>query len=72
MFTSDLQATEDKAISEVKARLRVKFSDRNPGEVARVVDAVTRDFTFARVRDYVPLLVERISRDELSHRLVAK
>jgi len=71
MFASNTQVNEDKAIGEVRERLSARFAGRNPAEVARVVDKVTRDFTTARVRDYIPVLVERISRDELNHRFVA-
>ena len=71
MISSNPQAHEQKAIGEVRERLRTRFSERNPDEVARVVDKVTQDFTTARIRDYVPVLVERISRDELNHRFVA-
>jgi hypothetical protein len=71
MFASNTQVNEDKAIGEVRERLSARFTGRNPAEVAQVVDKVTRDFTTARVRDYIPVLVERISRDELNHRFVA-
>jgi hypothetical protein len=70
MFSSNPQVHEEQAIGEVRERLRSRFSERNPAEVAQVVDKVTRGFTGARVRDYIPVLVERISRDELNHRFV--
>jgi hypothetical protein len=71
MPVPDPKAHEEKAIGEVRERLRSRFTDRNPAEVTGVVDKVARRFTTARVREYIPLLVERISRDELSHRGVA-
>lgn len=72
MFASNPQVHEEQAIGEVRERLRARFSERNPAEVTQVVDKVTRGFTTARVRDYIPVLVERISRDELNHRFVTR
>lgn len=72
VFASDSSVAQGKAIGEIKARLGARFSDRSPAEVARIVDEVTGRFTTARIREYVPLLVERISRDELSHRFSVK
>jgi len=72
MFASKPQVNEEKAIGEVRERLRARFTERNPDEVGRVVDKITKDFTAARVRDYIPVLVERISRDELNHRFATR
>ena len=55
-------------VGRVGERLQKKFVDRGPAEVTSVVDRIARRFGQARIRDYVPILVERISRDELSHR----
>lgn len=68
MFANTMKVDEDKAIGEVRERLSARFTGRSPAEVARVVDDVARGFSTARVRDYIPVLVERISRDELSRR----
>ena len=59
---------EDQAIGLVSERLQAVFSDRSRSEVEGVVARVTRGFATARIRAFVPLLVERISRDELNHR----
>jgi hypothetical protein len=72
MFASNPQAHEEQAIGEVRERLRARFSERNPAEVTGVVDRVAQGFTTARIRDFIPVLVERISRDELNHRFVAR
>jgi len=40
--------------------------------VQSTVDRAVRRFTTAHIRDYVPLFVERISRDELSNRSPAR
>jgi hypothetical protein len=71
MSTSSPQAQEAQAIGRVRDRLQARFSERNPTEVTTVVDKVARRFATARIRDYVPVLVERISRDELNHRFAA-
>lgn len=63
------QNREDRAIGQVCEKLRTVFGDRSRSEVDGVVSRVAESFTAARIRDFVPLLVERISRDELSHRL---
>jgi len=63
-----VQSHEDEAVSRLRKRLQVRFSDRTPADVTSVVDRATRRFATARIRDYVPLLIERISWDELNHR----
>jgi hypothetical protein len=72
MFASNPQAHEEQAIGQVRDRLQRRFSARSPAEVSGVVDKVTRRFTTARIRDYIPVLVERISRDELNHRFATR
>jgi hypothetical protein len=54
----------------VRERLQALFDERSRADVAGVVDRVALEFVSARIRDYVPLLVERMSRDELNHRVV--
>jgi hypothetical protein len=71
MFAIDSQEHEEKALGQVSERLISRFEERNPAEVRGVVDRVVRRFGGARIREYIPLLVERISRDELSHRSAA-
>jgi hypothetical protein len=68
MTESKPQGHEERAIEQVRDRLQTKFSGRSRADVAAIVDLVTRGFATARIRDFVPLLVERISRDELNHR----
>ena len=62
---------EEAAIGRVSARLQARFSERSRTDVAGIVNRAASRFTDARIRDYIPLLVERISRDELNHRSVA-
>jgi hypothetical protein len=63
-----VQSHEDEAVSQLCKRLQACFSERNPADVTNVVDRAARRFATARIRDYVPLLIERISWDELNHR----
>jgi hypothetical protein len=65
---SAAQNHEEQAVGRLRKRLQARFSERAPADVSSVVDRVTRRFATARIRDYIPLLVERISRDELNHR----
>jgi hypothetical protein len=68
MATPATQDREEAAIGRVRERLQTRFSERRGTDVAGVVSRAVALFTGARIRDYVPLLVERISRDELNHR----
>jgi hypothetical protein len=70
MTESRSQGHEERAIGQVRERLQAVFRERSRADVAGVVDRVALGFVSARIRDYVPLLVERISRDELNHRVV--
>ncbi|WP_433166343.1 three-helix bundle dimerization domain-containing protein [Kribbella sp. CA-247076] len=58
---------EDKAILNVTRRLADTFSDlHSPEDVEAAVQAAHQRFTGDPVREYVPILVERIVRAELS------
>jgi hypothetical protein len=59
---------EEQAIGRLRQRLQAVYRDRSAAAVQGTVDRAVRRFSTARIRDYVPLLVERISRDELSDR----
>jgi hypothetical protein len=71
MFASKFQVDEERALGEVKDRLRTRYAGRSPAEVSLVVDKATQRFATARIRNFVPVLVEHICRDELSRRLAA-
>jgi hypothetical protein len=72
MTESRAQGHEERAIGQVRERLQAMFGERSSADVAGIVDRVALGFVSARIRDYVPLLVERISRDELNHRVVTR
>ena len=56
---------EEALISEVQARLVAKFAQLSPDHVARAVAEAHARFEHSRVRDFVPLLVERRAGDDL-------
>ena len=56
---------EEAFISEVQARLVTKFAEFPPDHVARAVAEAHARFEQSRVRDFVPLLVERRAGDDL-------
>ena len=56
---------EEALISEVQARLVAKFAQLPPDHVARAVAEAHARFEQSRVRDFVPLLVERRAGDDL-------
>ncbi|MER7244117.1 hypothetical protein [Kribbella sp. NPDC000426] len=58
---------EDKAIENLTHRLNDTFADiRTPEDIETAVAAARRQFEGDRVRDYVPILVERMARQELT------
>jgi hypothetical protein len=61
------QVSEDALIAGVEQRLIGKYSALHPGQVATVVKNAHAAFAESRVRDFVPLLVERRAHHELSH-----
>lgn len=68
MFVPETQRHERAAIDEVYDRLRHRFGSLEGQEVGSVVYGVAEEFSEARVRDFVPVLVEHIARDRLASR----
>ena len=56
---------EVKAVGEVTRRLAVSFPDVNVVEVEHAVHRSYEQFTRSPIRDFVPVLVERMARDQL-------
>lgn len=54
-------------IAEISTRLTSRHPEVSRGTVETVVREVHRDFEGSRVRDFVPLLVERYAGARLSH-----
>lgn len=57
--------TEQTSVAEVQARLTDKFPQYSPDDIAAIVTRVHARFEGSRIRDFVPLLVERGVRAEL-------
>jgi hypothetical protein len=60
-----MQQTEAQALAGVRSRLAERFPDVDGEAVATAVDAAHAEMT-GPIRDYVPVLVERIVRDRLA------
>ncbi|MDL9945659.1 hypothetical protein QSJ19_08680 [Gordonia sp. ABSL11-1] len=58
--------TEQQHIDEVRDRLAARFPDQPTDAVAAAVDTVYRELGDTRVRDFIPLLVERRAGAELA------
>ena len=58
--------SERASFDEVQTRLTSKYPHFSPDEIAATVARVHARFDRSRIRDYVPLLVERRARAELA------
>ena len=66
----DASAERD-ALNDVARRLAGRFEHLPPDVVRRVVDEVAAQHHAARIREFIPLLVEKQARDELRAHPVA-
>jgi hypothetical protein len=60
------EISERASVAEVQARLTSKYPHFSQDEIAATVARVYARFDRSRIRDYVPLLVERRARAELA------
>lgn len=58
--------TEAEALTHVQERLAAKFPDMEEETVASAVRSAHGEM-IGPIRDYVPVLVERLARDRLAH-----
>jgi hypothetical protein len=68
MFVPETKRHEAAAIDEVYERLRHRFSALDDRVVGSAVYGAAREFSTARVRDFVPVLVEHVARERLASR----
>jgi hypothetical protein len=61
-----LAMSEDQRIADVLTRLVSQHPSYDPADIAQAVSHARERFAASRVRDFVPLLVERQVRSELS------
>jgi len=62
------QVDEAAQIAEVMARIAATYPDISSVDIERVVQTVHTGFDDAKVREFIPLLVERKVRTVLAHR----
>lgn len=68
-----VQTDEATQIGEVIARVLANYPDCSTSDVAGVVQTLHAGFDGAKIREFVPLLVERAARDVLAQqRTVAR
>ncbi|MEV6768804.1 hypothetical protein AB0N05_09285 [Nocardia sp. NPDC051030] len=60
---------EERQITELVARLTARFPHLAPRVVSEEVRGIHREFEDHRVREFIPLLVERIAERQLSKRV---
>jgi hypothetical protein len=67
-FVSADTIRERHALNQVTDRLSESFADRfSPAQVDAKVSTIHHRFDGSPIREFVPVLVERIARDELRH-----
>lgn len=66
MFVTTAKDHERQAMDEVYDRLQNRFAALSPREVGAVVHEVADGFSDAKIRDYLPVLVEHIARERLA------
>jgi hypothetical protein len=57
---------EDRLIAQTRTRLIAKFPSVSEENVAGAVESAHAHFAGHRIRDFVPLLVERMAKEKLS------
>ena len=65
-FTESMNEDEDRAVAEVAERLLKRFPLEPPDVVKATVAEFHQQYDGCRIRDYIPVLVEREARDRLS------
>lgn len=60
------EISEDILLAEVERRLTSKYAEISPDRVSSAIQSAHKRFAQSPIRDFVPLLVERRARSELS------
>lgn len=61
----DKPVDEEKTIAEIIARLTERFPEASPDEVTAAVDGARESFDGSKVRDFVPVLIEKEAKKRL-------
>ena len=56
---------EEEALIQIIDRLRRRFPDVRADEICRLVHSTHMQFERSRIRDFIPILVERLACDNL-------
>jgi len=67
MSDTRTRVKEDQAIALLRDRLTKTYDQIPADQVNAVIDQELTRFTAAPIRDFVPLLVERLARNDLRH-----
>jgi hypothetical protein len=59
--------SEQAVIQDLIARMERQFPEIEPGEIDRAVRGEYQGYEHSKVRDFVPVLVERSVKSELAH-----
>lgn len=61
----DKSVDEDKAVAEIAGRLQERFPDAAPESIADAIAKARASFAGAKVRDFVPVLIEKEAKAHL-------
>lgn len=64
-MNDDKKAHEERAIAEIVDRLQERFPDAAPEAVAAAIANARATFANAKVRDFVPVLIEKEAKAHL-------
>ena len=59
-------------VQRVVDRIRLSYPDLELHQIRRIVDSAVRELADARLRQFVPLLVERAAKDECRRQIKAQ
>jgi hypothetical protein len=61
------EISEHRLIAEVEPRLISKYAELSPDRISTAIQSAHARFDQSPIRDFVPLLVERLARAELTN-----
>ncbi|MEE6164627.1 MULTISPECIES: three-helix bundle dimerization domain-containing protein [unclassified Mycolicibacterium] len=70
MLLKMIDVSEQTALADIERRLTVEFPEATADAIDAAVKEAHSRFAASRIRDFVPLFVEKNARHQLSHRAV--
>ena len=61
----DKTIDEDHAVAEIAERLQERFPEATPESITAAIEQARASFTDAKVRDFVPVLIEKEAKARL-------